>query len=47
MSTNYQFTVKIKTRIDKWFSKDLIDKIGTETGFTTRKAKKITAYNFY
>ena len=47
MSTNYQFTVKIKTRIEKWFRKDLIDKIGTETGFVIRKAKKITAYIFF
>ena len=47
MSTNCQFSTKVKTKIDKWFNKDLIDKIGIETGFALRKAKKITAYNFF
>ena len=47
MSTNCQFSVKVKTKIDKYFNKYLIDKIAVQTGFTLRKAKKITAYNFF
>ena len=47
MSTSCQFTVKVKTKIDKYFNKGLINKIGFESGFALRKAKKITPYIFF
>ena len=47
MSTNCQFTVKVKTKIDKYFNKNLVDKIGVESRFINRKPKKITAYIFF
>ena len=43
----YKLPIIVKTKIDKCFNKDLIDKIGIETSFALRKAKKITAYNFF
>lgn len=46
MSTSCKFTVKVNEKLDKFFDKSGIKKIGISSGFQVRKPKKISPYNF-
>ncbi len=46
MSTNCNFSSKVKKNFDKFFNKSVITRIGKRSGFVQRKSKKISAYHF-
>lgn len=46
MSTNRNFSTKVKKNFNKFFDKPSITRISKRIGFIQRKAKKINAYNF-
>lgn len=46
MKTSNHFNNKVMQNFEKFFDKPLINRIGKCSGFTSRKAQKITAYHF-